>query len=58
MTYSSRPAKLLIVADPRPMVATKHDPVSSRRYRPARLRFEGRSQEPGRRFAHLTRVFD
>lgn len=50
-------SKVLLVADQRagsPRAAA--DPV--RRYRIARLRFDGRSTQPEARFEHLKRVFD
>jgi len=39
-------------------VAPVLNAVRVRRYRLARLRFEGRSAEPALRFEHLKRVFD
>ncbi len=57
MTHTLRSSRLLLVADPRTMAP---DPESApvRRYRLARLRFDGRSPEPDHRFDHLKRVFD
>jgi hypothetical protein len=58
MSLPSKSSRLLLVADPRPASATKRDAPPVRRYRLARLRFEGRSLEADRRFEHLARVFD
>jgi hypothetical protein len=57
MTRPSRAPKLLLIADVRPATS---EPAGAavRRYRLARLRFEGRPSEPSRRFEHLKRVFD
>jgi hypothetical protein len=57
MTRPLTSSKLLLVADSRPAMP---DPATLpvRRYRLARLRFEGRPAEPSRRFEHLKRVFD
>lgn len=57
MTRPTTPSKLLLVADPRP-VSPDSDAAPVRRYRLARLRLEGREQEPARRYEHLKRVFD
>jgi hypothetical protein len=57
MTRPVRSSKLLLVADNRP-AASDAVSVPVRRYRLARLRFEGRSPESDRRFEHLKRVFD
>jgi hypothetical protein len=48
---------MLLVADHRtPAAPAGSAPV--RRYRLARLRFEGRLAEPASRFEHLKRVYD
>jgi hypothetical protein len=57
MTRPSRSPRLLLVADPRP-VSPESPTAPVRRYRLARLRFEGRSSESELRFEHLKRVFD
>jgi hypothetical protein len=57
MTRPIRSSKLLLVADPRP-ASPEPVTVPMRRYRLARLRFEGRSPESHLRFEHLKRVFD
>jgi hypothetical protein len=57
MTYPLKSSRLSLVADPRPS-ATQGPSAPVRRYRLARLRFEGRAPEPERRFDHLARVFD
>lgn len=50
-------SKVLLVADQRAGASrAAADPV--RRFRIARLRFDGRSPEPAARFEHLKRVFD
>jgi hypothetical protein len=55
MTRPNTSSKLLLVADPRqPSPESAGTPV--RRYRLARLRYEGR--DPVERFEHLKRVFD
>jgi hypothetical protein len=47
----------LLVADPRPTLPDAAGaPV--RRYRLARLRFDGRDGDPSQRFEHLKRTFD
>jgi hypothetical protein len=57
MPYSPTSAKVLLVADRRePPTETGAAPV--RRYRLARLRFEGRQQDEASRFEHLKRVYD
>jgi hypothetical protein len=57
MTYPAPSAKVLLVADRRD---TPAEPGAApvRRYRLARLRFEGRHQDESSRFAHLKRVYD
>jgi hypothetical protein len=57
MTRPLTSSKLLLIADSLP-VTPDHTPVPVRRYRLARLRFEGRLTEPSRRFEHLKQVFD
>jgi hypothetical protein len=59
MTPPATSAKVLLVADRRfaaANAATDHAPV--RRYRLARLRFDGRTLDPASRFEHLKRVYD
>jgi hypothetical protein len=60
MLAMSRPttySRLLLVADPRPALPEgAGGPV--RRYRLARLRFDGREADPTQRFEHLKRTFD
>ena len=57
MTYPATSAKVLLVADRRD---TPAEPGAApvRRYRLARLRFEGRRQDESSRFEHLKRVYD
>jgi hypothetical protein len=57
MTRPSTSSKLLLVADPRP-VAAERGRTRVRRYRLARLRFEGRTADPATRFEHLKRVYE
>jgi hypothetical protein len=57
MTYSPTSAKVLLVADRREP-ATEPGTAPVRRYRLARLRFEGRGQDAASRFEHLKRVYD
>lgn len=56
MTPPPASTKVLLVPDPRG--ASTPGSVPLRRYRIARLRFDGLSTEPGRRFEHLSRVYD
>jgi hypothetical protein len=57
MARTTTSSKVLLVADRRTPAGTAGStPV--RRYRLARLRFEGRVAEPASRFEHLKRVFD
>lgn len=51
------PSKVLLVADRR-VATTEPGTTAVRRYRLARLRFDGRAPEPASRFEHLKRVFD
>jgi hypothetical protein len=57
MTYPATSSKVLLVADRRD---TQGGPGSApvRRYRLARLRFEGRRQDETSRFEYLKRVYD
>jgi hypothetical protein len=57
MSRPNTSSKLLLVADPRP-VMSESGGVPVRRYRIARLRLEPRSTEPGERFEHLKRIYD
>jgi hypothetical protein len=57
MTRTSPPSKVLLVADRRP-VASEPRGAAVRRYRLARLRFEGRAADPAARFEHLKRVYE
>jgi hypothetical protein len=57
MTRPTKSPRLLLVADPRPSSALPEAPPL-RRYRLARLRFDGRCPEADLRFEHLKRVFD
>jgi hypothetical protein len=57
MTRPSRSSKLLLVADRR-AASSEPSTVPVRRYRLARLRFEGRAPGADARFEHLKRVFD
>lgn len=54
MTYPARTSRVLLLEDTR-SVAT---PGSLRRFRLARLRLEGPSPDPEKRFAYLKRVYD
>jgi hypothetical protein len=53
----SSSSKVLLVADRR-VASTDAPAVPVRRYRLARLRFEGRQAGTGSRFEHLKRVYD
>lgn len=57
MTYPSTSSKFMLIADTRPPMPEPAG-VPVRRYRLARLHFEGRPSEPSRRFEHIKRVFD
>ena len=59
MLAMTRPThhKVLLVADRR-SIATEPGTAPVRRYRLARLRFDGRDAEPASRFEHLKRVYD
>lgn len=52
------PSSRVVLIEDRGEKRTKPVAVPLRRYRLARLRFEGRSREPGARFEHLGRVYD
>jgi len=54
MTYPAITSRVVLLEDTR-AVAT---PGPLRRYRLARLRLDGRSDDPEKRFAHLERVYD
>lgn len=54
MTHPARTSRVVLLEDSRE--AAPRPPV--RRYRLARLRFEGPSADPERRFAYLKRVYD
>jgi hypothetical protein len=51
------PSKVLLIADRR-APAGEPGTAAVRRYRLARLRFDGRADEPASRFEHLKRVYD
>jgi hypothetical protein len=57
MTRPAPSSRVLLVADHRPP-AQASSAVPVRRYRLARLRFDGRSADPASRFEHLKRTFD
>ena len=57
MTRPLTSSRLLLVADPRQATAAR-EKGAVRRYRLARLRFDGRSAEYASRFEHLKRVYD
>ena len=59
MLAMTRPttSKVLLVADRRSS-ASESGAAPLRRYRLARLRFDGREAEPASRFEHLKRVYD
>jgi hypothetical protein len=57
MTHPATSAKVLLVADRRAEPAAP-SAVPLRRYRLARLRFDGRRQDEASRFEHLKRVYD
>jgi hypothetical protein len=57
MTRTVRSSKVLLVADRRAAAAGPTS-VPVRRYRLARMRFEGRPTDSGSRFDHLKRVYD
>ena len=56
MTPTASSTKVLLVPDSRSPAVPAAVPL--RRYRIARLRFEGAAPEPGRRFDHLRRSYD
>ena len=57
MTRPVRSEKVILVEDPR-RTSPGPDVAPLRRYRLARLRLDGRSQDPASRFEHLARVYD
>jgi hypothetical protein len=57
MTHPLTSSKILLVVDPRTASAEQGSPAV-RRYRIARLRFDGRSQDTASRFEHLKRSYD
>ena len=54
MTYPTRTSRVVLLEDTRAAAS----PGPLRRYRLARLRLDGRSADPEKRFAHLKRVYD
>lgn len=59
MTPPATSAKILLVADPRfAAPGAETDGARPRRYRLARLRFDGRRFDQDSRFEHLKRVYD
>jgi hypothetical protein len=60
MSQGNDSAKVLLVADPRRTSerVAQRGTAPVRRYRLARLRFEGRATDPAARFEHLKRAFD
>jgi hypothetical protein len=57
MTRPTRSSKVLLIADRRATPAGSTT-VPVRRYRLARVRFEGRTPDASSRFEHLKRVYD
>jgi hypothetical protein len=57
MTSPHSSSKVLLVADRR-VASAEPGAVPVRRYRLARLRFEGWSAEPASRLEHLKRTYD
>jgi hypothetical protein len=57
MTRPVTSEKVVLIEDPR-RTSAEPDGAPLRRYRLARLRLDGRSQDPGSRFEHLSRVYD
>jgi hypothetical protein len=57
MTLPATSAKVVLVADRRTAHASSA-PAPVRRYRLARVRFDGRPSDPSARFEHLKRVYD
>lgn len=57
MTAPTRRSKLLLVADQRPGPTGEGGPAV-RRYRLAKLRFDGRPADPHARYEHLKRVYE
>ena len=54
MTHPARTSRVVLLEDTRE--AAPRPPV--RRYRLARLRFDGPSADPEKRFAYLKRIYD
>jgi hypothetical protein len=57
MNRQATPSRVLVVADRRP-VSSEVGASPVRRYRIARLRFEGRASDSAARYEHLKRVYD
>lgn len=57
MTRPVTTSKVLLVADRR-SESSEDGAAPVRRYRLARLRFDGRAAEPASRFDHLKRVYE
>jgi hypothetical protein len=57
MTRPNPSSKVLLVAARRE-IASEPGATPVRRYRLARLRFDGRATDSGMRFEHLKRVYD
>jgi hypothetical protein len=57
MTPPATSAKVVLVADRR-TAHVSSAPAPVRRYRLARVRFDGRASDPSARFEHLKRVYD
>ena len=59
MNHPATSARVLLVADRRRAERTPQPGAAPvRRYRLARLRFDGRAADPAARFEHLKRAFD
>jgi hypothetical protein len=58
MTSPHSTNKVLVVSDSRPVATLGQTGSPVRRYRLARLRFDGRASDPAARYEHLKRVFD
>jgi hypothetical protein len=54
MTYAARTSRVVLLEETRAVP----NPGPLRRFRLARLRFEGPSADPEKRFAYLKRVYD
>jgi hypothetical protein len=57
MTRPNTSSKVLLVADRRG-ISSEPGVIPVRRFKLARLRFDGRTAEGGTRFEHLKRVYD